>query len=114
MIRQYLPFSLSTDIALSISDLLDMARKFVHSPTMIKLNIHEAKTHLSKYLTKLKAGERIVLCKRNQPVAQITPLSEARTRPRPIGLAKQTFSVPVSFFEPLPEDLYNAFESKAG
>ncbi|TKB65743.1 MAG: type II toxin-antitoxin system Phd/YefM family antitoxin [Nitrospira sp.] len=77
---------------------------------MIRLNIHEAKTHLSKYLTRLKAGDRIVLCRRNQPVAQITPLSEVPTRPRPIGLAKQTFSVPASFFEPLPDDLLHTFE----
>jgi antitoxin (DNA-binding transcriptional repressor) of toxin-antitoxin stability system len=77
---------------------------------MMKLNIHEAKTHLSKYLAKLKAGEGIVLCKRNQPVAQITPLSEVPTRPRPIGLAKQTFSVPASFFEPLPDDMLDFFE----
>lgn len=77
---------------------------------MIKLNIHEAKTHLSKYLTKLKAGERIVLCKRNQPVAQITPLSEVPTGPRPIGLAKPTFSVPASFFEPLSDELLEAFQ----
>ena len=79
---------------------------------MIKLNIHDAKTHLSKYLAQLKAGERIVLCKRNHPVAQITPLSEIPTRPRPIGLAKGTFSVPPSFFEPLPEDHLHAFEGE--
>lgn len=79
---------------------------------MIKLNIHEAKTHLSKYLTKLKAGERIVLCKRNQPVAQITPLFAVPTGPRPIGLAKRTFSVPASFFEPLPDNLLHAFEGQ--
>lgn len=77
---------------------------------MIKLNIHEAKTHLSKYLAKLKSGERIVLCKHNQPVAQITPLVVLPTRPRPIGLAKRTFTVPPSFFEPLPDDLLEAFE----
>jgi antitoxin (DNA-binding transcriptional repressor) of toxin-antitoxin stability system len=76
---------------------------------MIKLNIHEAKTHLSKYLAKLKAGERILLCKRNQPVAQITPLPEVPARPRPIGLAKGTFTVPRSFFEPLPDELVDAF-----
>jgi antitoxin (DNA-binding transcriptional repressor) of toxin-antitoxin stability system len=76
---------------------------------MIKLNIHESKTHLSKYLTRLKAGDRIVLYKRNQPVAQITALSEVPTRPRPIGLAKQTFSVPASFFKPLPDDMFDAF-----
>lgn len=79
---------------------------------MMKLNIHEAKTHLSKYLSRLKAGDRIVLCKRNQPVAQITPLPEGPTGPRPIGLAKQTFSVPASFFEPLPDEMLDAFEGK--
>jgi prevent-host-death family protein len=79
---------------------------------MMKLNIHEAKTHLSKYLTRLKAGERILLCKRNQPVAQITPLSEVPTGSRPIGLAKRTLSVPTSFFEPLPDDLLHAFEGR--
>ena len=80
--------------------------------TMIKLNIHEAKTHLSKYLAKLKAGERILLCKRNQPVAQITPLPEVPTRPRPIGLARGTFTVPRSFFEALPDDLLDVFEGR--
>jgi prevent-host-death family protein len=81
---------------------------------MIKLNIHEAKTHLSKYLAKLKAGERILLCKRNHPVAEITPLSETPIRPRPIGLAKDRFSVPRSFFDPLPDELLRAFEGTRG
>ncbi len=81
---------------------------------MIKLNIHEAKTHLSKYLAKLKAGDRILLCKRNQPVAQITPLPEAPARPRSIGLAKGSFTVPRSFFEPLPNELLEAFGDKRG
>jgi antitoxin (DNA-binding transcriptional repressor) of toxin-antitoxin stability system len=74
---------------------------------MIKLNIHEAKTHLSKYLSKL-------LCKRNQPVAEITPLPEVPVRPRPIGLAKGKFAVPRSFFEPLPEELLRTFEGSQG
>ena len=81
---------------------------------MIKLNIHEAKTHLSKYLAKLKAGERILLCKRNQPVAEITALPEPPARPRPIGLAKGRFTVPRSFFEPLPDELLDAFEGTHG
>jgi prevent-host-death family protein len=72
---------------------------------MIKLNIDDAKSHLSKYLKKLKTGERILLCKRNHPVAEITPLPEVPVRPRPIGLAKCTFVVPRSFFDALPEEL---------
>jgi antitoxin (DNA-binding transcriptional repressor) of toxin-antitoxin stability system len=81
---------------------------------MIKLNIHEAKTHLAKYLAKLKAGDRILLCRRNQPIAEITPLPEVPVRPRPIGLAKGKFTVPRSFFEPLPEELRRAFEDTHG
>lgn len=80
---------------------------------MIKLNIHEAKTHLSKYLANLKAGERILLCKRNHPVAEITLLPEAPVRPRPIGLAKGTFVVPHAFFDALPEELLQGFEGKS-
>jgi len=81
---------------------------------MIKLNIHEAKTHLSKYLSKLKQGERILLCKRNQPVAEITPLPAVPARPRPIGLAKGRFTIPRSFFEPLSEELLRTFEGSHG
>jgi len=78
---------------------------------MIRLNIHEAKTHLSRYLAKLKHGEVIILCKRNTPIAEIRPLPAVRRKRRPIGLAKG-FKVPKAFFEPLPEELADAFEGK--
>ena len=78
---------------------------------MIRLNIHEAKTHLSRYLAKLKQGEVIVLCKRNTPIAEIRPLPAARRKRRPVGLAKG-FKVPKAFFEPLPKQLVDAFEGK--
>ncbi|HNP60461.1 MAG TPA: type II toxin-antitoxin system Phd/YefM family antitoxin [Nitrospirales bacterium] len=76
---------------------------------MIKLNIHEAKTHLSRYLDKLKNGETILLCKHNKPVAEIRGLPAYPSRKRPIGLAKGQFTIPDSFFEPLPNDLLKAF-----
>ena len=41
---------------------------------MLGLNIHEAKTHLSRYLPALEQGETIILCKRNVPIAEIRPL----------------------------------------
>ena len=72
----------------------------------------DTETHLSKYLAKLKAGERIFLCKRNQPVAQITLLPESPRRSRPIGLAKRTFTVSRSFFETIPDDLLDVFEGR--
>jgi len=46
---------------------------------MIRLNIHEAKTHLSRYLARLRPGETIVLCRRNEPIAEIRELRERAT-----------------------------------
>lgn len=77
---------------------------------MIRLNIHEAKTHLSKYLALVEQGERILLCRHNKPVAELRPIDTPRQSPRPIGLAKGEFTVPEEFFKPLPEEDLNAFE----
>ena len=79
---------------------------------MIKINIHEAKTHLSRYLANLAQGETILLCKRNVPIAEIRPLPPERTQPRPIGLAKGTFDIPAAFFDPLPDDLAAVFHGE--
>jgi len=79
---------------------------------MIKLNIHEAKTHLSRYLSSLQKGEKILLCKRNVPIAEIVPITKSGNRPRPIGLAKGAFAVSPDFFAPLPQDIQNAFDGR--
>jgi prevent-host-death family protein len=79
---------------------------------MLRVNVHDAKTHLSRYLERVARGEVIVLCKRNVPMAEIRPLSPARSEPRPIGLAKGRFSVPPEFFEPLPGELVDASEGR--
>jgi antitoxin (DNA-binding transcriptional repressor) of toxin-antitoxin stability system len=70
---------------------------------MIKVNIHAAKTHLSRYLARVAAGETVVLYDRNVPVAEIRPLPRRRTTHRPVGLARGTFEVPPAFFVPLPD-----------
>ena len=79
---------------------------------MIKLNVHEAKTNLSKYLDRLAKGETISLCKRNVPIAEIRPLPTRRNRKRPVGRAKGAFEVPRDFFEPLPAELIDGFNGK--
>ncbi len=79
---------------------------------MIKLNIHQAKTHLSRYLARLKPGEVIQLCKRNVPIAEIRPLPAAPHKPRPLGLAKGEVQIHSSFFDPLPDDIVAAFEGR--
>lgn len=79
---------------------------------MIRLNIHEAKTHLSRYLSMIKKGQTILLCKRNEPIAEIRPFPSPRSEKRPIGLAKGKFTVPPEFFEPLPEEVLQAFDGE--
>jgi prevent-host-death family protein len=76
---------------------------------MIKLNIHEAKTHLSRYLDRVLEGESIILCRRNIPIAEIRPIAKERRGKRPIGLAAGKFEISKDFFEPLPDDIVDSF-----
>jgi antitoxin (DNA-binding transcriptional repressor) of toxin-antitoxin stability system len=81
---------------------------------MKRLNVHEAKTHLSRHLVALEEeGEVIVLCRRNVPIAEIRPLPRRLEGPRPVGLAKGTVEVPPEFFQPLPDELLRGFEGEA-
>ncbi len=80
---------------------------------MLKINIHQAKANLSRYLTAAAAGENVVICKRNVPVAELRALPRASTAPRPIGLARGSFELPPSFFEPLPDEVVHAFSGGA-
>ncbi len=75
------------------------------------LDIQEAQAHLSERIAKLKPGDRIVLCHDNRPVAEILPIPEPETHPRPIGLGKGLAEVPQSFFDPLPDDILARFSA---
>lgn len=70
---------------------------------MIRVNVYEVKAKLSEYLDRATRGERIVICRHNKPVAELRPLAEGRTEPRPIGPlpGRPTFDLPEAFFEPL-------------
>ncbi len=56
---------------------------------MLKVNIHQAKTHLSRYAKRVQAGETVILCDRNKPIAELRPLPkdfEAELpKKRPVG-----------------------------
>ncbi len=79
---------------------------------MKQLNIHEAKARFSEILAAVENGESVVICRRNQPVAELRPLPPKLKQPRPIGLAKGEFEIPESFFDPLPDDLLDLFEGR--
>jgi prevent-host-death family protein len=72
---------------------------------MTKVNIHEAKTNLSKLISRVQAGDEVILCRGNQPVARLVGLrAETEKRP-PAGVVT---SKPVHYtpdcFAPLSED----------
>ena len=75
---------------------------------MKRVNMHDAKTHLSRYVAELEPGETLILCNRNEPVAELRSLSRKARKVR-IGLSKGEYVVPDSFFEPLPDEILKAF-----
>ena len=49
---------------------------------MRKVNIHDAKTHLSAILTEVENGERVLICRYNVPIAELSPVAKRnRTQP---------------------------------
>lgn len=67
---------------------------------MVMININEAKTHLSRYAKRVKAGETIVLCDRNVPFAELRPLPLPRkAAKRRLGFLKGQCPVDQQFFE---------------
>ena len=76
---------------------------------MIRVSIHEAKARLSWYLERAAAGEDVVICKHNRPVAALRPIPAQPMTARPFGHAKGRFEVPSTFFDPLPEEEIDRF-----
>jgi antitoxin (DNA-binding transcriptional repressor) of toxin-antitoxin stability system len=74
--------------------------------------MHDAKTNLSRYLAELSPGETLVLCNRNQPVAELRSLRKKAVRKPRIGAAVGKFAVPDSFFDLLPDEILKAFSGK--
>ena len=75
---------------------------------MNKVNIAEARASFSRYLARVEAGETIILCRRNLPIAEIRPIRNATSEKRPVGIDRG-MAIPESFFEPLPDGLLQAF-----
>jgi prevent-host-death family protein len=66
------------------------------------VNIHEAKTHLSRLLERVQAGERIIIAKAGKPIAILAP-TEERPPDRVPGIDKGLVVIHDDFDEPLPE-----------
>jgi prevent-host-death family protein len=78
---------------------------------MKQVNIHEAKTELSKLVERVEAGEEIVIARAGKPAAKLVPVTQSRGRRR-LGLLDGKFRVPDNFNAPLPESVIRAFEGR--
>lgn len=68
-----------------MADRLNPVIKIIYSPTMIRINIAEAKSRLSNYLERVERGETIILCRRNVPIAEIRPVAKRLKEPQAQG-----------------------------
>lgn len=78
---------------------------------MKRVNIHQAKTGLSKLVERVEAGEEIVIARAGKPAAKLVPLTRVRGRRR-LGLLDGKFKIPEDFNAPLPESVLRAFEGR--
>lgn len=76
---------------------------------MATVNIHQAKTHLSRLLRRVAAGEEIIIAKAGRPLARLVPLEERR-EDRRLGTEKGSITLAEDFDAPLPPDLLRDFE----
>lgn len=79
---------------------------------MQKVNIHEAKTHLSRLLEQVSHGEEIIISKAGKPIAKLVPFTQPKAQLRKLGLLKGKIWISDDFDAPLPDDILDAFEGK--
>jgi prevent-host-death family protein len=77
------------------------------APTII--NIHQAKTHLSRIVEEVAAGSEIIIAKAGRPIAKLVPL-EPLVQKKHLGLLRGTFTIPEDFDAPLPAGTLDTFE----
>jgi prevent-host-death family protein len=72
------------------------------------VNIHEAKTHLSRLLARVAAGEEVVIAKAGKPIARLIPVTPHDRRP--LGADRGRGFIADDFDAPLPEEILAEFE----
>ncbi|MBC8129082.1 MAG: type II toxin-antitoxin system Phd/YefM family antitoxin [Rhizobiaceae bacterium] len=77
---------------------------------MRTVNVHVAKTHLSKLLDDVAAGEEIIIAKAGKPFARLVPLAPIEPPRRVLGGLRGKLNIPQNFDDPLPEDVLRLFE----
>ena len=92
-----------------VRDVTRLSLVKLDSPMSTVVNVHEAKTHLSRILEEVAAGTEVVIARAGKPVARLVPFEPAPRRKR-LGLLKGRIRVPADFNAPLPPDVLSDFE----
>jgi len=77
---------------------------------MQTVNIHEAKTHLSRFVDRAAAGEEILIARAGKPVARLVSLAATESKPRTLGLGKGRFTFPEHFSNLHGAEIQRMFE----
>ncbi|HEY3973514.1 MAG TPA: type II toxin-antitoxin system Phd/YefM family antitoxin [Candidatus Sulfotelmatobacter sp.] len=75
----------------------------------MEVNIHEAKTHLSRLLQKVAAGEEVTIARAGVPVAKLVAVAPKPKKIRPLGMDRGKIWIADDFDAPLPDDLLKLF-----
>lgn len=75
---------------------------------MKEVNVHEAKTQLSKLLQRVAAGEEVSIANRGVPVARLVPAAQPKGH-RKLGVESDRLKIAEDFDAPLPADILAAF-----
>ena len=79
---------------------------------MVRVNVHEAKTHFSSYLDRVERGEVVVICRHNKPVAEMRVIPSATSALRKEGLLKGRVSWSPDAFAPMTEEELAEFDGQ--
>ena len=74
-----------------------------------QVNIHQAKTELSKLIGDVLVGEEVVIAKAGKPVVKLIPFKKTKKLRKP-GSAKGQIWIAPDFNAPLPEEILKSFE----
>ena len=72
------------------------------------VNVHAAKTNLSKLIEQAEAGEEVIIARNSEPVVRLVPVGRPKPK-RVFGALAGKIALTPEFFEPLPDDELEAW-----
>ena len=80
---------------------------------MTTVNVHEAKTHLSRLLARVARGDEVIIARGGKPVARLVPVQRAKQMGNLLGIDKGRLWIAEDFDAPLSEEMLAAFEGRS-